>query len=123
MSCFESLQHYLNASFGRDTATAKKLREGLDKALDLAPKMTEVTERLEDTPEATTNKDFVKPPDQFTEEATQKELLEELGRLSSRSGLQSWYEDQRARIDTVVSPSLRDKLFDAIRAKKRDLGD
>jgi hypothetical protein len=118
----EALRVYLNAAFGFDRETAAKAREGLNKLIDLAPELATVTQKLEDHPEATTNRDFVEPPRDYThEEVTQKTLLEALGTLQSSEDLTSWYSNMKTTMDQVNAPRLRNELFDAIRAKKAAL--
>lgn len=118
----EALRVYLNAAFGFDRETSAKAREGLNKLLDLAPELATVTQKLEDHPEATTNRDFVDPPrDYSNEEITQKTLLEALGTLQSSEDLTSWYSNMKTTLDQINAPRLRNELFDAIRAKKAAL--
>lgn len=121
ISTFEAITLYLNACYGKDTASAVRLREGINKALDLAPKLGEATEKLSDNPEATTNTDFVEPPKQYTEASSQERLLEELESIDSEASLQEWYAENKSVMDGIVSQNLRNKLFDAIRDKRKEV--
>lgn len=117
----EALRVYLDAAFALDGTTASKAREGLTKLLDLAPQLAEVAQKLEDHPEATTNRDFIDPPPEASEVSRQQALLAELAPITERSVLDHWYSLSKERMNGVVSQRLRDELFDAIRAKKHAL--
>jgi len=121
ISTFEAMTHYLNASFGGDSNLVKTLRDGLNQALDLAPKLGEVTEKLQASPEATSNTSFIDAPRQYTENLVHEELMRELAGINSSEALTQWYDKARDRLNHVVSRNIRDSLFDTIRKKKKDL--
>lgn len=121
MKSFDTLRHTLNAAFGLDKEGYEKGKEVLDLALNSAFQISEVVQKLQETPEAATSKaadEFKQPPREFQEYDVQKGLLVELEALTSAEELQRWYDSNRARIDCVVSASLRNELFDTIRKVK-----
>ena len=121
MKAFDALRHTLNSAFGLDKEGYEKGKQVLDLALGSALKMSEVVQKLQDMPEAATSKaaeEFKQPPREFLEYDVQKALLTELERLGSGEELQRWYDSNRARIDCVVSATIRNELFDAIREAK-----
>lgn len=121
MKSFDALRHTLNAAFGLDKEGYEKGKEALNMALDMALQISEVVQKLQETPEAATSKaaeEFKQPPREFQEYDVQKGLLIELEALTSAEELQRWYDGNRARIDCVVSASLRNELFDTIRKVK-----
>jgi Zn-dependent oligopeptidase len=122
MQASEALRVYLDAAFGFDRETASKAREGLNKLLDLAPQIATVAEKLEEHPEATTNRDFVDPPpDPSREAAIQQALLAALATQKTSEELVTWYSSTKETMDQIKSQRLRNELFDAIRVKKADL--
>jgi hypothetical protein len=121
MKAFDALRHTLNSAYGLDKEGYEKGKHALDLALGSALQMSEVVQKLQDDPEAATSKaaeEFKQPPREFQEYDVQQSLLTELGRLNSGEELQRWYDSNRARIDCVVSATLRNELFDAIRGVK-----
>lgn len=119
VQAWEALRLYFDSSYGRDVETAGRAREALNRLLDLAPQLVQLHEKLEDNPEATTNRDFVDAPKQLTEHQTQRALMAELAQLKSRDAVRDWYKQVRVNIDSIVNQQLRNDLFDAIRAKSR----
>ena len=121
MTAFDALRLYLNSVFLNQKEAAEKAREALNKALDAAGQVTELSEKLSQVPEAAQSKeaeDFKRPPLQFHEYDVQKALLTELILITSPEQLGQWYAANRATIDQVISPQFRNPLLDAIRAKK-----
>lgn len=124
MAAFDALRGTLNAVFAKDEQAFKVYRAALDKALLAAEQVTEVTERLQEVPEAAESKladEFKNPPRQFGEYDLQRTLLSELAAIRSSDGLSRWWTTNRQRIDEVRSPTLRNPLIDAVRAKKEEL--
>jgi hypothetical protein len=124
MAAFDALRATMNAIFlGNPEDEAKGLK-ALESAYTAARKATEITNKLADVPEAATSKaaeEFKTPPKQFTEASEQRDLIAELEGIKSLEALNAWYSSNRTRIDRVVSQSLRNSLFDAIRVKKESL--
>ena len=120
---FDAFRFLVNAIFEENAANIKQGRETLEKALDVAQKVTSLGNRLRENPEAggAHGAQFIDPPSQFTEYDRQKRLLLELGQISSVEALSVWYRSNREEIDKVVSPSLRNFLLDSIREAKRKL--
>lgn len=124
MGAFDGLRAYLNACFGNDAASAAKARVALNQALDMAPKLHEIAEKIQEMPEALrseASKAFESPPKEFHEYDMQKQLLTELATLNERSALNVWYRDNREKIDQVVDQRLRNELLDSIRRKRNAL--
>ncbi len=124
MAAFDALRGAMNAIFGGQAGAEKEYLEGLAKAIDVARKVTDVTDRLRDVPEAAESKladEFKQPPREFGEYDLQRALLTELAGIDHLEGLQRWWVGNRQRIDKVVSPSLRNPLIDAIRETKNNL--
>ena len=124
MTTFEALRHTMNAAFGRSKAEFDQYREVLDKALDAAWSISGIVETLSENPEAATSADakqFKDPPLEFMEFDAQRALLSELADIRDLPALNHWYKSNGERINSVVSPDLRNPLLDAIRTKKHTL--
>lgn len=124
LAAFDAVKVTLNAIFLGDKARAEKGREAIQQAIETAEKVTDLSSKLGHVPEAATSKaaeEFKNPPAQFTEYDTYKGLIGELEVLASGSELSQWYTTNRARIDRVISQSLRNQLFDSIRQKQTTL--
>ena len=124
MTAFDALRVHLNAVFMSDKELAAKSKDALLKALEGAVQATELSQKLGHVPEAATStaaEEFKQPPKQFHEYDVQRALLTELEQIRSAPQFEQWYIANRSRIDTVVSPSYRNVLFDAIREKKGSL--
>jgi hypothetical protein len=99
-------------------------RQALEMAFEAASKATEITTKLEDTPEAATSKAaeaFKEPPAQFKELEDQRRMLAEVDSLTTVDALNVWYADTKSRRDRIVTQSLRNELIDAIRTKRNAL--
>jgi len=124
MACFEALRVTLNAYFGAELESAAKARQVLDKALDTAAQITQVSERLKDIPPEQRSdqaNEFMEPPRQFHELDDQRRLLAELAALPTLEKLGVWYNENRPVMDNIVSQQLRNELFDAIRKRRKEL--
>jgi hypothetical protein len=121
LHAWQALQIYINAAYGFDQDSAAKAREGINRLLDLAPQLAATHQKIEEHPEATTNRDFVDPPRQTTEVLTQQVLLAELSGIAGMDELETWYRASRGRMASIASQRLRNELFDAIREKKHRL--
>lgn len=121
MAAFDALRVTVNSLCEGDAVKAAEGRKALDMALDLAAKVTQVTEQLRDVPEAATSKaaeEFKKPPAEFGEYDVQRKLLTELEAITSDADLTEWYARTKEQRDSVKSQTLRNALIDAIRNKK-----
>lgn len=96
-------------------------REALEKAMETLRMATHLTVKLQEVPEAATSaasEDFKRPPADFQEYDVQRALLSELQVIETLPGLNEWWVANRARIDLVKSPSLRNPLLDLVREKR-----
>lgn len=124
MASFEALRGVMNSIFAKDEKAEAEFRESLAKSIDAARKMTDITDRLHEVPEAAEGKladEFKNAPRQFGEYDLQRTLLSELAQIGRLDDLQRWWAENRKRIDEVVSPTLRNPLIDAVRDKKKAL--
>lgn len=121
MRVFEAVQLYLNASFGGDDQGAAHARAALNQGLDLAPKLGVMAEEAAKSPEIPVNPAYTEEPRQFTEEASYEQLMKELDGIGSAEQLQQWYGAHKEEMDRIVSQGLRNKLFDRIRDRKKEL--
>jgi hypothetical protein len=123
-SALEATLLRLNAILAGDEAREQEARRALDSAVDTVRKVTELTEKLKDEPEAATSaaaEQFRQAPAQFQEVEVQAQLLQELAIISNLSDLGAWYNTTKDLRDRVVTQSLRNELMDAIRSKKHGL--
>jgi hypothetical protein len=108
---------------------SSKIREGeaskaLEMALEATRKATELTNKLEEVPEAATSKiseSFKNAPLQFEEFSIHKKLLQELESIDSMESLNFWYAETKEERDRIVTQGLRNTLIDNIRSKKNQL--
>lgn len=122
VTALEATKTTLNAIFLRDKAKAADGRKAIEQALEAAERVTDITSKLGQVPEAATSKEaeaFKKPPAQFHEQEILSELLAQLTEIKNKDELNAWYHSNRARIDEVVTQKNRNLLLDAIRGKKR----
>jgi hypothetical protein len=121
MASFEALRGLMNGVFAQNKEAEALYRDALDKAIDAGHKVTEITVKLEDVPEAATSREaeqFKQAPVQFTEYDTQRALLTELEGIKTVAALIDWWTANRARIDQVRSAGLRNPLLDLVREKR-----
>ena len=120
----DALRGVADAIFSLDAARTLEMRDALLKSIDALVKVTEISEKLREVPEAATSLEaerFKQAPAQFTEAQAQSRLLSELSRIEDVDTLGSWYLERRAEMDRVVTPQYRNPLFDAIREKRAAL--
>lgn len=121
LQAWTALKIYLESCYGFECEKAEQGREALNRLLDLAPLVAKAHAQLQENPEATTNPDYVEPAREMTEHHKQQTLLAELQGIDNLARLNAWYAGSKPALDSIVSQSLRDELFDAIRAKKQAL--
>jgi hypothetical protein len=124
VGAMQAVQLLINALLDRDKEREQEARKALDIAFETVSKATELTLKLEDVPEAAQSdkaRIFKDAPQQFQEAEIQASLLSELAKLTSVDKLTDWYERTRDKRDRLMTQSLRDALFDAVRAKRRAL--
>ena len=121
-AALEAVLQYHDCVYGNNLDGAERLRPLIDKTLDLPILASSIGSKLEGEPEAATSEAAQSfKSEAFEEVQIQHGLLAELEELASSSELAQWYSNSRADRDKVVSQSLRDELYDAIRDKKKDL--
>lgn len=121
---FEALRGAMQNIFAGNDEAATLYEKALHQSVGLARQVTGLTEKVVEAPEAAPSKlgeDFRKAPRQLEEASLQQTLLGELARLPTLEGLTEWWLSNRQRIDEVRSPTLRNPLIDAVRAKKEEL--
>jgi hypothetical protein len=124
MAAFDALRLLLGSIFTGDREGAEKASKALEGVIEAARQATIITNNLRDVPEAAKGGDeFRKAPIEVGEYDRMKALLAELEGIVTKDGFAEWYKTNRARFDEVKSQSLRNTLFDAIRAKKDKLSD
>lgn len=122
MAAFDALRLALSAEFTGDKEGCLRGRKALEGALEAARQSTIISNNLRDVPEAAKGGDeFRKPPAEAGEYDLMKALTVELESLVTVAAFNEWYATNRKRMDDVKSQSLRNTLFDAIRAKKDKL--
>ncbi len=124
MACFEALRMTANGIFERDPEKASKGRAALNNALDALEGVTDVSERLRNVPEAATSKaseDFKNPPMQFGVAELYRRLIGELTAITDKDVLSAWWNSNRADIDKLTDPKMRNSVIDMVREKKNEL--
>lgn len=121
VTAFDALRCLCDAIFVGDTGAEKTADSNLAKAIGVIRSVTDVTRKLEEVPEAATSaaaEEFKRAPRQFSEVEVQARLLKELASIGDIPALDAWYTDTKADRDGVITPKLRNELYDAIRARK-----
>lgn len=121
MMAFNAFTLAFDSYFSGKLETAAAARQSLNKAFDLIQEAGDMAERVAEIPPEERSAEaskYVEPPKLFTEADEKARLMTELDAITSGSGLNEWYRNERKRIDGVVSTTLRNELFDAIRAKQ-----
>ena len=121
MISFDSFRLLCDAIFSGDPASEANARELFDKTLGQMRTATELTEKFQEIPEderGPAANQFVNPPTEFGEYDIQKKLMVDLTVITTTDDLNSWYAETKEEREKVVSQSLRNVLFDAIREKK-----
>lgn len=121
MMAFNAFTLTFDSYFSGNLEAAEAARGSMNKALDLIQAAGNMAERVAEIPAEERSAEaskYVDAPKQFTEADEKVKLMAELDALTTHSGLSEWYRNERKRIDGVVSKTLRDELFDAIRTKQ-----
>lgn len=121
---FEAFRAISNAILAKNKEAETTAKEALEKGFETLRMATDLTQKLEDVPEAATSaeaEEFKRPPAEFQEYDVQRSLLSELSKISTLSELNEWWKTNRQRVDQVKSPSLRNPLIDLVREKKAHL--
>ena len=120
----DAVRLVVNAILEGHKDTEVTARRALELSFEAVAKATEITHKLEDSPEAATSKaaeQFKEPPAQFTELEDQRRQLAELDHLKTIDELNAWYAATKPRRDKIVNQKLRNELLDAIRQRKNSL--
>lgn len=125
-AAFDALRLTMNAIFEGNAARQAEGKKALDLSLDIAQKVTAISEQLREVPEAagTVGAElFTRAPAELQEHDIQRALLSELAQLETLEELSEWYMatptvERRGR---VVSQNLRNVLMDSIRERKAAL--
>lgn len=118
---FEAFRAVVNGVLEGNREAEAAGKEALAKSFETLRVATDLTGKLQDVPEAATSKEaeaFKRPPSEFGEYDIQRGLLSELQQIQTLSELNEWWAGNRARIDEVKSPALRNPLIDLVREKK-----
>jgi hypothetical protein len=121
---FEAFRAVSNAILAKNKEGETSAKEALEKGFETLRMATDLTQKLEDVPEAATSaeaEEFKRPPAEFQEYDVQRSLLSELTKISTLSELNEWWKTNRQRVDQVKNPSLRNPLIDLVREKKAQL--
>lgn len=124
MAAFDALRTTLDGYFTDNPERASRAREALNKVLDMASKINHVAEQAAEVPPEERSErlsEYVEPPKQFHEYDDQRRLRVELAAIPTYEALSEWYQANRKTMDRIVSKSLRDELFDAIRQRRSEL--
>lgn len=121
MLAFDALKQTLDAAFQADEPAVLRGKTALDKALQAARQVPALAAKLQEIPADQRSKEAsasIEPPKQFQEADTLNRLLQELAVIKDREELSAWYATSRAQMDRIASQPLRNKLYDAIRARR-----
>ena len=122
LMCFKALRGVLEGCFTGNLVEANLAKSTLEQAVGLAFKVHLVGEQVEQIPEeqrSTNAQRFVTPVGQ--DSSIVEELLGKLDKVNSKESLQAWYSATEGRRNQVGDQEQRNKLYDAIRAKKGSL--
>lgn len=124
LGALDAVRLVANALLERDRFKEAEGRRAMELAFHAIDKATELTLKLEDSPEAATSaaaEAFKTAPAEFRELEDQRRQLAELDALTTTDELTQWYAATKPRRDLIVTQSLRNQLMDAIRTKKAAL--
>lgn len=124
VACFEALKAYLEANFTRNMVAIHMAKDALDKALSVVANLLYVEDGVQEIPveqRSSVAQSFMDPPKGHREQEVLDALLDQLSKITTNSELQDWYQGTSADRNKIVTPSLRNQLFDTIRAKRRNL--
>jgi hypothetical protein len=120
----DAVRLVVNAILEGGGSKEAEARQALEMTFTVLAKATEVTNKLEDSPEAASSpaaEKFKAPPAQFQEQEVYSKLMGELETLGTLDALNFWYGQTKPERDRVVTQSLRNSLMDSIRAKRNGL--
>jgi hypothetical protein len=124
LGALDAVRIVANALLERDRFKEAEGRKVMELAFHAINKATELTLKLEDSPEAATSaaaEAFKAAPVEFRELEDQRRQLAELDSLTTVEEMNQWYAATKPRRDLIVTQNLRNQLMDAIRTKKAAL--
>jgi hypothetical protein len=124
MAGFDAFRFMCNSIFGSHSSLEEQAKEALDKSFEAMRVATKLSNQFQEIPaedRSPSSNQFIENPLQFSEYDTQKKLLSDLNQVTSTIGLNEWYQRTKDDREKVISQSLRNILFDAIRCKRDDL--
>lgn len=121
MLMFDSMRLLADSVFAGDQGREAQAREAFETSVKAARDITDLGRQFSEIPEGSRTKAsaaFVDPPAQFGEFDVQKRLLMELARIEDLAALNVWYQNTNGDRLKIVTPTLRNVLIDAVRAKR-----
>lgn len=125
MAGFDSFRLLCNSIFAGDVPLEEQARAAFEKSLEAMKVATRLSNQFQEIPaeeRSPSATQFVEAPIQFGEYDLQKKLLKELDHITSTVALNEWYLGTKDDREKIISQSLRNILFDAIRNKRDELG-
>lgn len=126
MVSFDSLRLLVDAICAGDKAREVQARDAFEKSIQAAREVTDLGNKFQEVPvehRTSVSNPFTQPPVQFEEYDVQKRLLLELEAITTVAEMNEWTIRVKADTERVVTQSLRNSLFDAIRSKRIALGE
>lgn len=121
---FDSFKLLCNAIFAENSSLEDQARTAFEKSLEAMKVATRLSNQFQEIPaeeRGPSATQFVEAPLQFGEYDLQKRLLTELDRIQNTGALTEWYQNTKGDREKIISQSLRNILFDAIRSKREEL--
>lgn len=124
MAGFDAFKLLCNSIFAGDAPLEDQARAAFEKSLEAMKVATKLSKQFQEIPaeeRGPSSAQFVEPPLQFNEYDLQRRLLTELDHITSTVVLNEWYSESKSIREKIISQSLRNILFDAIRSKRDEL--
>lgn len=122
LASFDAIRLHVDAICRGDQEAIKATAEAVNKAIELVHRATALAKQTTDQDVAAkVDPQFSEPPKEFTEQSIMDSLMSELEVLPDVAHLDQWYRAAKDRFDRIVTQSLRNTLFDAVRAKRISL--
>jgi hypothetical protein len=121
VGAFGALRNNIAAILSGDKERSTQADALMGAALSAVRMAKEGSDKLREVPEAATSEAseaFKVAPKQFVEDDVLQRLLDGLTAITEHDAFTVWYRETRVEREGVVTPALRNKLYDAIRAKK-----
>jgi hypothetical protein len=124
MAGFDSFKLLCNSIFAGNASLEDQARAAFEKSLEAMKVATRLSNQFQEIPaeeRGPSATQFVEAPLQFGEYDLQRRLLTELDRITTIVALNKWYQGTKEDREKILSQSLRNILFDAIRSKRDEL--